>query len=365
MEKQFDIVRLFREVVNPQKDEVITFLVDHPNDDVKSNAAWHERRKMAEEWHAGIVDLCREIGAKLKPIVSFPATGANNADLPDKGEADGKKVSIKKILKKTNVCFALTEYSATAPLTAFTRKYSRLRVASLPGVNRGMEQTGLAADYTQVAQMVRVLAARLDRAESAHAVFSTGHECTFDLRFRKSDPDDGYLHADKRGIRVINLPSGEACIVPYEGERPREPSRTAGQIPVQLTGDVAVLKVKANRIVGVEATSPAAHELVQELMADRARQNIAELGLGCNPLAVVSGNVLEDEKVGFHWAYGRSDHLGGVVGPEQFSDPEKVLHQDIVYARGCPITISKLTLKYSDKTEETIIENGEYTVFDS
>ena len=31
-------------------------------------------------------------------------------------------------------------------------------------------------------------------------------------------------------------------------------------------------------------------------------------------MAEVTGCVLEDEKAGFHWAFGRSDHLGGVVG---------------------------------------------------
>lgn len=365
MSRQFDIAQLFRDVVNPQKGEKITFLVDVPHDEIKSNMAWAERLKMAEEWHAGIRALCDGVGAELNPIVAFPATGANNSDLPDKGEADGKKVSLKKILKKTNVCFALTEFSASAPLIKYTEKFPKLRAASLPGLLRSMEQTALAADYKQVAQRAQVLTERLDRAESALTVFSTGHEFTFDLRFRKSDPDDGYLHADKTGIRLINLPSGEACIVPYEGERPGEPSQTAGQLPVFLQEDVTVLNVKANRIVGAEATSMAASELVHKLMADRARQNIAELGLGCNPEAVVSGIVLEDEKAGFHWAYGRSDHLGGVVGPEQFAKPENVLHVDVVYARGCPITIKKLIFKYPDHTEETIIEDSEYTVFDS
>ena len=35
--------------------------------------------------------------------------------------------------------------------------------------------------------------------------------------------------------------------------------------------------------------------------------------------AIVTGNVLEDEKAGFHWAYGRSEHLGGVTGPDAFT----------------------------------------------
>ena len=362
MTNQFNIARLFRDVVNPQQGEVITFLVDHPHGNINSTPAWEDRCKMAEEWREGIRGLCQEVGAILNPLVSYPATGANNAELPKEAETDGKKVVLEEILSTTNICFALTNWSATAPLIGLTKKYPHLRAASLPGVARRMEQTALSADYAKVAKTVNALSERLDRAESAHTIFSTGHELIFDLRYRTSDPDDGYLHADKTGMKLINLPSGEACIVPYEGERPGEPSRTAGQIPVPLADEIAVLNVKANRITGVEGKSAEAKALAERLMADRARQNIAELGLGCNPNAVVSGSVLEDEKAGFHWAYGRSEHLGGVVGPAQFARPENVLHQDIVYARGCPVTVNRLTVKYPDGAEEKIIENGEYTI---
>ena len=365
MKTQFDIAKLFRDVVNPQKSEVITFLVDHPHGEIKSNALWEDRRKMAEQWRDGLKGLCEEVGAVLNPIVSFPATGANNSDLPEEAQIAGEQVSLREILGQSNVCFALTEYSASAPLIALTKQFPHLRAASLPGVKRSMEQTALAADYTLVAKMAQILTERLSRAESAHTVFSTGHEFTFDLRFRQADADDGYLHADKTGLRMINLPSGEACIVPYEGERPDEPSRTAGQLPVQMTDDVVVLNVKGNRIIGAESMTLQARPLIERLSGDPARQNIAELGLGCNPAAVISGSVLEDEKVGFHWAYGRSEHLGGIVGPDHFARPENVLHVDIVYARGCPITVKRLTLTYPDKSQEIIIEDSAYTVFDA
>ena len=40
---------------------------------------------------------------------------------------------------------------------------------------------------------------------------------------------------------------------------------------------------------------PQAESLRAFLLADPARANIAELGLGCNERAVVQGNVLEDD----------------------------------------------------------------------
>ncbi len=54
--------------------------------------------------------------------------------------------------------------------------------------------------------------------------------------------------------------------------------------------------------------------------------------------------MLEDEKAGFHWAFGRSDHLGGVVSVASFREPGNVIHQDIVYARGNPVQVTQAEL---------------------
>jgi len=86
--------------------------------------------------------------------------------------------------------------------------------------------------------------------------------------------------------------------------------------------------------------------------------NIAEVAIGCNDKAVVTGNVLEDEKAGFHWAFGRSDHLGGIIGIHAFSAPDKVIHKDIVYAIGNPIVCSKLDFIFMDGKRKTAICEG-------
>src|SRR2546430_6587847 len=96
------------------------------------------------------------------------------------------------------------------------------------------------------------------------------------------------------------------------------------------------------------------------LFADSARRNIAELGLGCNPKARVWENVLEDEKAGPHIALGRSEHIGGVTGPDAFNDPRHVWHEDFVYARESPIQIRKLTLVDAAGHREPLFENGSY-----
>lgn len=354
MKKDFDLHKLLKDVFQPSARERVVVMADVPQG--ADTPDWHDRRLMAQEWRHAFLDL----GLDALPLLTFPATGAGNADLPAEGLMDGKPVKIAEILAACSIAVAMTEYSATAPLSAFVKKSGgKLRVASMPGVLRRMEQSALSADYRQIAVKVSQLTERLTRAEGADVEFSTGHKMQFDLRWRTGHGDDGLCGPDKP-FPLINLPSGEAYIVPYEGERPGDPSRTAGEIPVSTGKGQAVLKIRANRIEAVEGGD---ESFRQFLFADPARCNVAELGLGCNEKAVVTGNVLEDEKAGFHWAYGRSEHLGGVIGPKDFSSPKNVVHRDIVYAAGCPVTIARLTLLYHGDAKEEIMLDSRYTIF--
>ena len=85
-------------------------------------------------------------------------------------------------------------------------------------------------------------------------------------------------------------------------------------------------------------------------------RNIAEVAIGCNDRAVVTGNTLEDEKAGFYWAYGRSDLFDGRIGVEDFSSPDKVRHVDLVYARGNPIVCTRFDFLLLDGRQTAIMD---------
>ena len=317
---------------------------------------------MAQEWRDAFVALGGKVGFTVNPLLTYPATGANGADLPPTGIVDGQPVALGEVLLGSTLATFLTEYSATAPLDAYCKRKEDFRAASMPGVEKHMEDTALSADYREVARRCGILAQALEGADALDVRFSTGHTCSFDLRFRRPEVDDGALPRFKVGERVINLPSGETYIVPYEGERPGTPSLTAGVLPVRLGGELALLRVGENRVVDVEGAGPEAGRLRAGFAVDPARCNVAEVAFGCNDRAEVTGNVLEDEKAGFHWAFGRSDHLGGTVGVAAFSRREHVVHQDIVYARGNPIQVAEAVVRRGGLAT-TIIRSGEYLVF--
>jgi leucyl aminopeptidase (aminopeptidase T) len=131
-----------------------------------------------------------------------------------------------------------------------------------------------------------------------------------------------------------------------------------GRIPVSYGDETAIFIVQHNQIVDVIGDGRMAAQMRHLFQAEKAMRNIAEVAIGCNDKAVVTGNVLEDEKAGFHWAYGRSDQFGGTVSPNDFSSPDKVIHQDIVYAKGSPIICRRLDFLFPDGTRQTVIQDG-------
>lgn len=355
-----DIQKLFTDVFDPQPGETALVLLDTPHGQIADTPPWAQRRAMAERWHQALAQLGAKCGFRTLPLASYPATGAHNAQLPSAGLQAGLPIALDDLAAQATLVLALTQFSASAPLIGWTQRWPRLRVASMPLVAPEMEATALAADHAQLARTCAALHDRLQQAEYAQIRFSNGDKLTLDLRFRTAHVDDGRLHMGKQPPRLVNLPSGEAYTALYEGERPATPSETRGVLPVEWRGEIVRLEIDRNRVIDVLGRGEAAADLRNMLALDGARRNIAELGLGCNPMARVWGNVLEDEKAGPHIALGRSEHLGGVIGPDAFEDPRHIWHHDFVYARESPIFMTELNLIGSERQGDMLVHNGSY-----
>jgi aminopeptidase len=355
-----DLHKLFTDLFDPQPGEVALVLVDTPHGTLADTSAWERRRSMARRWREQLAALGDRRGFAVPALASYSATGAHNADLPQYVLQEGEAIELETLAAQTTLALAFTQFSASAPLIGLTRRFPRLRVASMPMIAPEMEETALAADFAMVARSCARLREQLDAAITARIHFSNGDTLSLDLRFRSAHADDGLLRANKEPPRLINLPCGEAYTAVYEGERPGVPSQTRGVLPVEWRGEIIRVEIEHNQVVDVLGRSKAASDLRNFLTLDSARRNVAELGLGCNPNARVWGNVLEDEKAGPHIALGRSEHIGGVVGPNTFEDTRHVWHQDFVYARESPIHVAELTLTDTFGQVSTLVVNGQY-----
>jgi hypothetical protein len=375
-----ELVDLVRSVFpHLEGDRGLAVLVDVPRDAAHDNAAWAARRGMAFDWFLALRRGAAGLALERVSLVAYPDVGSNNADLPAEATllearppetagrlaAAGRPVAFDEVFRAHQILIAPTEYSTTAPLKVAAPQ-TGFRAATMPGFAASMVPA-LRLDYGEVARRVDLMKARLDRAEGAEIRFATDDGREFDLRLdlrhRGAHASSGRF--PERGT-AGNLPSGEAYIVPYEGER-GEPSRSEGRLPAQLGDEVVVFTVHHNRVASVEGGGRGAEAERDHLRREPAYGNLAELGfgvLGDFGLEPV-GEILLDEKLGLHVAFGRSEHFGGIVGPSAFTSPAEVIHLDRIYIPSSQprVRVPAVTLAYPGGTSERIMEDGRYLVF--
>jgi leucyl aminopeptidase (aminopeptidase T) len=183
------------------------------------------------------------------------------------------------------------------------------RGATMPGVTEDMLARVMAVDFDTMSARSRAVADRLSSAQSAHLTCPRGSDFRLDLTDREGIADDGALTA--RGA-FGNLPCGEGFIAPLNGEGRIVVAATLASVglaeePVQLT-------VEEGRLTGAEnGLGPRFIELLRS--AGEKGTNLAELGVGTNDRAQLTGSVLEDEKIlgTVHVAFGASAGIGGTV----------------------------------------------------
>jgi leucyl aminopeptidase (aminopeptidase T) len=185
------------------------------------------------------------------------------------------------------------------------------RVASMPGVTEDMLARLMTVDMRKLRERSALLAAPLSSSSEAVITCPHGSELRLGIEGRQAIADGGSL--SRRGA-FGNLPCGEAFIAPVEGTaegRLVVDGSIAGigkvETPVELT-------VQAGRLT--EASGPDGARLMELLTAHGPDgTNVAELGIGTNEQATLTGNVLEDEKIlgACHVAFGASAAIGGTV----------------------------------------------------
>lgn len=212
------------------------------------------------------------------------------------------------------------------------------RGATMPGVTEDMLARVMAVDFETMAARSGAVAAVLDQASEAHVTCPQGTDFRLDLRDRRGLADDGRL--TKPGA-FGNLPCGEGFIAPASGEGTVV---AVSLSPLGLGDEPARLTVRDGRIVGADrGLGPRYLSLLQE-HGERGT-NLAELGVGTNDCAQLTGNVLEDEKIlgTVHVAFGASAGIGGTV-----SVP---IHLDVV--------VAEATLVVDDRT---VLDSGRYVL---
>jgi leucyl aminopeptidase (aminopeptidase T) len=254
-------------------------------------------------------DATREIGEALRDEASAVRADAV-LGVMDERATDGTEPPrpLAAALQACDVFIAPTSRSLSHTAARKRATDNGARGATMPGVTADMLARVMAVDFDTMAARSRAVAALLDGADEAHVSCPRGSDLRLDLTGRAGIADDGDLTSPGA---FGNLPCGEAFIAPLSGQ-----GRVVAEslAPLGLSPEPATLIVEAGRIV--DATGGLGPAFIQQLRAHgELGTNLAELGVGTNDKATLTGSVLEDEKIlgTIHVAFGASAGIGGTV----------------------------------------------------
>jgi leucyl aminopeptidase (aminopeptidase T) len=257
-----------------------------------------------------IVDnSARTIGEALRD--ESAAAGADAVlTIMDPREMDGTEPprTIAAALRACDVFIAPTSRSLSHTTARKRTTDAGARGATMPGVTEDMLARVMAVDFDLMAARSHAVADLLDESDTARITCPRGTDLSLDIAGRPGIADDGNLTAPGA---FGNLPCGEGFIAPLSGEG-RVVASSVG--PLGISDEPAILTVEDGHVVAaVGGLGPEWLRLL-DVHGERGR-NLAELGVGSNDRAQLTGLVLEDEKIlgTVHVAFGASAGIGGTV----------------------------------------------------
>ncbi|GAG68576.1 unnamed protein product, partial [marine sediment metagenome] len=218
--------------------------------------------------------------------------------------------AVAEAMKKCDIVLCPTQYSLTHTQARKAACDNGARIATMPGITEDMFSKGaLTADYREIAVISDQVTELLNQAETAR-IEKEGKSLTMSIKGRQGISSRGLYH--QPGLSG-NLPTGEAYIAPVEGTAEGEIIIDGSIANIGLLK--APLQVNVEKGLAVNFKGPDGVRLENILGPNKSARNIAELGIGTNPMARLIGNILEDEKVygTVHIAFGSNATFGGLT----------------------------------------------------
>jgi leucyl aminopeptidase (aminopeptidase T) len=261
-----------------------------------------------------VLVICNPVTEDIGALMRIEAEGDGaSATLAVISESDSNGAEpptpVASAMIAANIVLAPTIQSLSHTYARRAASSAGVRVATLPGVTGDMLARLMNADMAMLRRRGASVAAALRNGEEAHITCPHGSDLRLRLEDRIPIADAGVLTAPGA---FGNLPCGEAFVSPVSGEGTLVVDGSIAGVgkvetPVELTVEDGHL---------VDATGPEGGTLM-ELLSKHGPDgtNVAELGIGTNEEAMLTGNILEDEKIlgTAHVAFGASAAIGGGI----------------------------------------------------
>lgn len=287
------IMVTFEQCLAVKKSETVLVVTDDTN------------REVAEVFYRAALPLCRDA-----VLMVMPERENNGQEPPDEVAA---------AMSKSDVVFLITTKSLSHTRARKKASQDGARIASMPGVTLDMMARAIDVDYGKMEQVGKRLCVILNKASEVLIKTEAGTNLAFSIKGRRAEPDTGIIHHPGY---FTNLPAGEVYLAPMEGT-------AQGRLVVDGSiGDTGILKkpiviaISSGYAVGMKGGHEA--KIIWDMLAKHGKNafNVAEFGIGINPSALITGNILEDEKAltTIHIAFGDNSGFGGKVSVPSHQD---------------------------------------------
>jgi leucyl aminopeptidase (aminopeptidase T) len=267
----------------------------------------------------------RELGSEVFVVEMLPRR-TNGEEPPE---------PVAQFMREVDVVLCPTSKSLTHTDARRAASAQGARVATLPGVTEEIMVRCMNADYHRIAARTMQVCERLGRASVVRVRAAAGTDILLPVWGRKAHASSGLFREDGQWG---NLPTGEAYLAPLEGQ-----SRGIVVVDGAMAGIGLVREPIRITVEGGYATDISGGAEARQLVAllephGRDARNVAEFGVGTNDKAILTGAIIEDEKVmgTIHIAFGDNKSMGGSVRvashldglvkkPSVWFDDEKVM----------------------------------------
>jgi aminopeptidase len=226
------------------------------------------------------------------------------------GEEPPKEIA--ELMKMVDVVLCPTSKSLTHTDSRRAASENGARIATLPGVTEEIMIRCMNADYHAIAAKTYTICEHMERTSHIQVITPAGTDIVLPIKGRKAHASSGlFLEKGQSG----NLPTGEAYLAPLEGESNGIVVVDGSMAGVGMVQDPITIEVKDGYAVTITGGEEARR--LKELLQPHGKDayNIAEFGIGTNDKAILSGKIIEDEKVlgTIHIALGDNKSMGGTI----------------------------------------------------
>lgn len=251
---------------------------------------------------SAIYEAAIRLGAKPVLMVMPPRT--RNGEEPP--------ASVSEAMKRADVVLCPTSKSLSHTNARHEACKHGARVATLPGITMDCMSRTLGADYNAIRIRTEKLVDMLQGTDVIRITAPAGTNITMSTNGRNFGADTGVI--TMKGD-FGNLPAGEAYVAPLEGTAEGIVAIDGAMSGYGVPETPIIMEVKGGYAVSI--SGPADIERLNKVIdpLGMPARNIAELGIGTNDKAIITGLVLEDEKVmgTIHIAIGDNSHFGGNI----------------------------------------------------